>query len=114
MRIGIWFGIRGSEVLARIVWIDTLVDYPIYGDLTGSDAVGVQFRSTLSVRGRCVMPQQTSAGSGLKLVGIALVIFGGVIYVASGGVDENPSAFLAIPFISYRILLYYRGRQHKA
>ena len=46
------------------------------------------------------MPQQTSAGGGLKLLGVALIILGGVIYVASGGVDENPSAFLAIPFIA--------------
>lgn len=60
------------------------------------------------------MPQQTSAGGGLKALGIALIIVGGVIYVASGGVDENPSAFLAIPFIGGGILLYYRGRQHEA
>ncbi len=60
------------------------------------------------------MPQQTSAGGGLKLLGVALIILGGVIYVASGGVDENPSAFLAIPVIAGGILLYYRGRQHAA
>lgn len=62
---------------------------------------------------RCVVPQQTSAGGRLKVLGIVLIILGGVIYVAgglinvaSGGDDENPSAFLALPLIIGGILLH--------
>ena len=60
------------------------------------------------------MPQQQSAGGGLKVFGIVLMILGGVIYVASGGVDESFSAFLALPLIFGGMLLFYRGRQYKA
>ncbi|MBZ5687482.1 MAG: hypothetical protein LAP86_20890 [Acidobacteriia bacterium] len=60
------------------------------------------------------MSQQTSAGGGLKACGIALIIFGGVIYLATGGVDESVFAFLAVPFFAGGILLFYRGRQHNA
>jgi hypothetical protein len=61
------------------------------------------------------MSQQiSSGGGGLKIFGIALIILGGLIYLAVGGVDESPSAFLAIPFIVGGILLHYRGRQHAA
>ena len=50
----------------------------------------------------------------MKILGIALIILGGVIYVAVGGADESPSALLAVPLIVGGILVHYRGRQHSA
>jgi len=64
--------------------------------------------------GGYVVSQQTTSGGGLKILGIALIIVGGLIYLALGGVDENPSALLAIPLIVGGILVHYRGRQHAA
>ena len=58
--------------------------------------------------------RKTSGDGWLKILAIALIIFGGVIYVAAGGVDESLSALIAIPFIVGGILLHYRGRQHEA
>ena len=60
------------------------------------------------------MSQQTASGGGMKILGIALMILGGVIYVAVGGADESPSALLAVPLIVGGILVHYRGRQHSA
>lgn len=60
------------------------------------------------------MPQQTSAGGKLRAFGIVLIILGGVVYLATGGVDESVFAFLAVPFFALGIFLFYRGRQHNA
>lgn len=51
------------------------------------------------------MPQQTSAGGGLKILGIASVALGCLIYLASGGADGGPSLFLALPFLIGGMLL---------
>jgi hypothetical protein len=60
------------------------------------------------------MRQQTSAGGGLKVFGVVLIVLGGVVYLATGGADESLFALLAVPFAAGGIFLVYRGRQHNA
>jgi len=60
------------------------------------------------------MSQQGSPARGLKILGIALIAIGGLIYLASGGADESLFSLVAIPFLLAGILVHYRGRQHAA
>jgi hypothetical protein len=56
----------------------------------------------------------TSSGSALKIVGIALLVAGGVLYAALGGPDDDPSGFLGVIVMIGGVLLHFRGRQHAA
>jgi hypothetical protein len=55
-----------------------------------------------------------SSGSALKLAGIALIVGGGLVYMALGGVEENLVAIAIGPAMAGGLLLYFRGRQHAA
>jgi hypothetical protein len=55
-----------------------------------------------------------ATGIGLKRAGIALIVLGGLLYAALGGIDENAFAFLAVPLMIGGVLLHFRGRQHAA
>lgn len=55
-----------------------------------------------------------SSGSALRLAGVALIVAGGLVYAALGGVDENPAALLGALLMVAGALLYFRGRQHAA
>jgi len=55
-----------------------------------------------------------SSGSALKWTGVAVIIAGGLVYVALGGVDENPVALLGALLMVPGALLYFRGRQYAA
>jgi hypothetical protein len=46
--------------------------------------------------------------------GIGLIVFGAIVYIASGSPDESPFALIAIPFFAAGMLVHYRGRQHAA
>jgi hypothetical protein len=60
-------------------------------------------------------PAPPSSGCALKLLGIALFIFGGLIYGAFGGSEgDNPLAFLAVPPMILGLFLYFRGKRKAA
>jgi len=60
------------------------------------------------------MGQAVPSGVGLKRAGIALFIFGMLLYAAAGDVEENPLA-MATPLVSIAgALVYFRGRQQAA
>src|SRR6266705_3063158 len=62
------------------------------------------------VEGKVVAP-----GTGLKRAGIALIVLGGLLYAALGGVDsDDPFVFLAVPLMIGGVLLHFRGRQQAA
>jgi hypothetical protein len=55
-------------------------------------------------------------GIGLKRTGIALIVLGGLLYGALGGVDsDNPTVLLTAPLMMMvGVLIYFRGRQQAA
>ena len=60
------------------------------------------------------MGQAVPSGVGLKRAGIALFIFGMLLYAAAGDVEENPLA-IGSPLVSIAgALVYFRGRQQAA
>ena len=58
------------------------------------------------------MSAKTSAGTGLKRFGIALLILGGIIYGVAGGADsDNPLVFVGPLVMIAGLLLHFRGRR---
>jgi hypothetical protein len=58
------------------------------------------------------MSAKTSAGTGLKRFGIALIVLGGIIYGLAGGADSgNPLAFVGPLVMIAGLLLHFRGRR---
>src|SRR5215475_4246785 len=55
-----------------------------------------------------------SSGCALKVFGIGLIVLGGLIYAAAGGVDgDNPMVFVGVLPMILGLFVYFRGR-HKA
>jgi len=51
----------------------------------------------------------------LKLLGVAFLFGGAAMYVASGGIEEDPiTAFSGLSSMIAGLLVYFRGRQHAA
>jgi hypothetical protein len=62
-----------------------------------------------------VEAKRVATGSGLKRTGIALIIVGGLLYLALGGVDsDSPFIFLGPFVIMGGMLAHFRGRQQAA
>src|SRR5258708_15961086 len=62
-----------------------------------------------------MLEHKPTSGTALKRAGIALIVVGGLLYGALGGVDgEDPSALFGPLVILGGILLYFRGRQQAA
>jgi hypothetical protein len=55
-------------------------------------------------------------GVGLKRTGIAVIVLGGLLYRALGGVDsDNPTVLFAAPLMMmFGVLVYFSGRQQAA
>jgi hypothetical protein len=56
----------------------------------------------------------TPSGRITKVVGIALIVAGGLLYVVLGGPDDNPNAFVGVLLMLGGMLAYFRGRRQAA
>jgi hypothetical protein len=56
----------------------------------------------------------TPSGRFMKLVGIALIASGGLLYAVLGGPDDNPNAFVSVLLMPGGMLAYFRGRRQAA
>jgi hypothetical protein len=64
---------------------------------------------------RMVDGKVIASGTGLKRAGFVLIVLGGLLYAAMGGVDsENPFVWLVAPLMIGGLLLHFRGRQQAA
>src|SRR4051794_16381299 len=58
------------------------------------------------------MSQKVSAGSGFRMLGVACLIVGMLLCMASNAGDENLAPLLGVPIMFVGILFFYRARQH--